>query len=171
MESSCRPPTFDAMGTPIAATSIDPLDTLRDVLPAGYGLDFASQVASDFSYQTRLCEEWIGQGNRSSILRLDDSIEIARQAYRGYDIVYSNRLHVLLLAMSAGVMAVPILAPGQSQKIRGVFEDLGLRPRIIEAGRGATQTDTNTPESPEMESYHKAQLALVGGLANALGGN
>jgi hypothetical protein len=148
---------------------LDPIDILRDLLPTGYELHFASQVGSDFSYQTRLFEDWTGMDNRSSLLRFDDSIESARRAYASYEIVYSNRLHALLLAMSSGAMAVPVLAPGQSQKIRGVFEDLGLGSRIIEAGGTETKTETNLDKSAEQESYLKAQRALVDGLAKALG--
>ncbi|HSG37004.1 MAG TPA: polysaccharide pyruvyl transferase family protein [Paracoccaceae bacterium] len=148
---------------------LDPVGALRDLVPAGFGLDFAWQVASDSSYQTRLCEEWIGMGNRTSILGLDLSIESARQAYGRYDIVYSNRLHVLLLAMSAGAYAVPVLAPGQGEKIRGVFADLGLEARIVDAGGTVAKTDPSIDKTIDSEGYQKAQRALIDGLAEALG--
>ena len=110
-------------------------------------------------------------GHRASIHRHDESIESARDIYGQYDIVYSNRLHVLLLAMSAGAYAVPVLSAGQSQKIRGVFEDLGLSARIVEAGRVLVQTDTSLSDTAQSEPYLKAQRDLVRGLAEAVGPN
>ena len=168
----CRSqPSRKALASFRRQTGLDPVGLLGDLLPAGYDLDFAWQVASDAPYQRRLCEDWVGMGNRASIHRLDESIESAREIYGQYDIVYSNRLHVLLLAMSAGAYAVPVLSAGQSQKIRGVFADLGLSARIVETGSALAQTDTNLSDTAEFEPYLKAQSDLVRGLAEAVGPN
>ncbi len=166
----CRDrPSRKALASFRKQTGLDPVGLLPDLLPAGYDLDFAWQVASDAPYQRRLCEDWIGMGNPASIHRLDESIESARNIYGQYDIVYSNRLHVLLLAMSVGAYAVPVLAAGQSEKIRGVFADLGLSARIVEAGSVLVQTDTNLSDPAKFEPYLKAQRDLVDGLAEAVG--
>lgn len=168
----CRTqPSRKALASFRRQTGLDPVGLLGDLIPAGYDLDFAWQVASDAPYQRRLCEDWIGLGNRASIHRLDESIESARDVYGQYDIVYSNRLHVLLLAMSAGAYAVPVLSAGQSQKIRGVFADLGLSARIVETGSALVQTDTNLSDAAQSEPFLKAQRALVRGLAEAVGTN
>lgn len=168
----CRSqPSRKALASFRRQTGLDPVGLLGDLLPAGYDLDFAWQVASDAPYQRRLCEDWVGMGNRASIHRLDESIESAREIYGQYDIVYSNRLHVLLLAMSAGAYAVPVLSAGQSQKIRGVFADLGLSARIVEPASVLVQTDTSLSDTAQSEPYLKAQRALVRGLAEAVGPN
>ena len=50
--------------------------------------------------------------------------------------IVSNRLHGLLIAASRGAIPVPLLNSGE-QKIRGVFEQAGLAPLILEAGAPA----------------------------------
>lgn len=148
---------------------LDAVAALSGLLPKGYSLDFAWQVASDAPYQTQLCEEWADLGHRPTLYPLNESIEQAQETYQTCDVVYSNRLHVLLLAMSVGAYAVPVLAPGQSRKIRGIFSDLGLESRIVDAGGPILETDPDRAESRDIEAFATAQRALALGIAELLG--
>lgn len=51
-------------------------------------------------------------------------------------VIFSNRLHGLLLAASRGVLPVAQL-DAQEQKVRGIFEDAGLADLILPADQGA----------------------------------
>jgi polysaccharide pyruvyl transferase WcaK-like protein len=54
------------------------------------------------------------------------SIEENLLEYANVDYVFSNRLHVLLLALRAGVTPIALVRRGSNAKIRGLFSDMGL---------------------------------------------
>lgn len=57
--------------------------------------------------------------------RISD-IEANRVLYGAAEAVVSNRLHVLLLAMSAGGLPIALIRPGEQLKIAGLYRDIGL---------------------------------------------
>lgn len=101
------------------------------------GLDpvFGWQVARD-----EACNRRLAALTGAGILPLPGSCEgrldAALEAYGEAAVIVSNRLHGLLIAASRGAIPVPLLNSGE-QKIRGVFEQAGLAPLILEAGAPA----------------------------------
>lgn len=146
----------------------DPISSLCELLPANFQLDFTWQVDTDAAYQQHLHNRWTDLGNLSISLPLTEGIEAARKVYQTYRIVYSNRLHVLLLAMSAGAYAVPVLKPGHGQKIRGIYEDLGLQSRIVEIGGPTQKTDPNRDRNDEITAYKSAKDKLIRDISDVL---
>jgi len=61
-------------------------------------------------------------------------ITACRALYADCRIIYSNRLHALLLAMSAGATPVAIVDPKADVKIVGVFDSMGLSGNVCQLG-------------------------------------
>lgn len=73
-----------------------------------------------------------GGGGDFFVKPLMNSVEENVGFYANSDYVFSNRLHVLLLALRAGATPVALIKNGGNRKIRGLFSDLGLEDFCID---------------------------------------
>lgn len=91
---------------------------------------FGWQVARDEACNRRLAA-LTGAGTLSLPGSCEGRLEAALASYGEVSVIVSNRLHGLLIAASRGAIPVPLLNSGE-QKIRGVFEQAGLAPLILD---------------------------------------
>lgn len=93
-----------------------------------FAVEFCSQVRRDDAYQEQIGRGFSVAVGCRALATVDDALEFySRQA-----LVFSNRLHVLLLAWRAGAIPVATLLPGKNEKIRRLFHDLEMGSHIIE---------------------------------------
>lgn len=88
------------------------------------------QVEFDESFQHQLASKF-AEFN-PTIKNLTYSIAENVEIFRTCKYVLSNRLHVLLLAMSAGCTPIALVNPVQNKKITGIFIDNGLDEYIFD---------------------------------------
>jgi polysaccharide pyruvyl transferase WcaK-like protein len=93
-----------------------------------------SQVGRDSTgmraLHARLCERFGEQ--RISLVETESSLEMADHWYSMIERVYSNRLHVLLLAATSGTLPVAVLPGKKHGKVSALFADLGLSTNVVD---------------------------------------
>jgi len=87
---------------------------------------------------SRLCKRF-GE-ERISLIETDSSLETACHWYSMTERVYSNRLHVLLLAANAGARPVAVLPGGNHGKVSALFADLGLSTNVVDMQGGTIES-------------------------------
>lgn len=94
---------------------------------------FVSQVRRDDEFNERLCERYVAETNRDAELVRCHRIGDAFRTYCGVETIFSNRLHVLLMAARAGAVPVPLVRKSADSKIIAIFEELGLSENVVYA--------------------------------------
>ena len=89
---------------------------------------FSWQVKRD---QTQARELRTAYDPEGELLPCDHTIEQSRLIYAQSALTVTNRLHVFLLALSAGGLAVLLLEEGSNNKIRGIVKDIDLEHLIM----------------------------------------
>lgn len=120
-------------------TDIDGNSNIIDVLlklKEKYILKPVLQVELDRDYITYL-EKNIDSRN-DPVSFIHDGQESIYAEYAKAKLVVSNRLHVLLFALSQGTMVIPVINRKLHFKVAGVFEDMGLGDVIFD-----TNSDSN----------------------------
>ena len=84
-----------------------------------------TQVGFDHIHNRELANR-LGIASRCEFIDVSSDLNAAEAAYRNVDIVFSNRLHVLLVAMRQGAKIVAVLDPVKNRKIVGIFEAIGF---------------------------------------------
>lgn len=102
---------------------------------------FVSQVKRDEAYQSDLQLRLSKDASVKFYRESKDSEKEIFSSYEGVDIVYSNRLHVLLFAASRGAIPVPLVESDKHMKIVGIFKDVGLESLIFDISGGASLDD------------------------------
>lgn len=85
--------------------------------------DWSFQVEADENYIKNLISI---NSDKIEVKDLTFSISNARNFYSEYEYVITNRLHVLLLAVSVGCKTIALLQKEKNKKIEGILNDLGL---------------------------------------------
>lgn len=67
----------------------------------------------------------------------EEGVGAAIDDYADAAYVFSNRLHVLLLAWRGGVVPMPFLKTGDNRKIEGIFADVGLADLCVREASGS----------------------------------
>lgn len=110
----------------------------------GSTVKFVAQVGRDAQFMRDLME--MARSVAGSTLEYHvctDDIEAARAIYSDCRVIYSNRLHGLLLAMSAGVVPVAVVDRKADVKIVGVFDSMGMGSQIADLGSPTLPPDIN----------------------------
>lgn len=93
----------------------------------GRPLKFVAQVKSDLPLMQALARDYAKGGGRVvSFFDMTADLSLSAEAYGDCAIVFSNRLHVLLLSLSMGAIPAAVIQKDGDLKIRGVFEAIGL---------------------------------------------
>lgn len=92
---------------------------------SSYEYVFVAQVKRDIYFQKQLSERFKGEGVSTSFVSCWDDCSAANSLYSGCRYVFSNRLHVLLLAASQKCFPIPVINERLDPKILGVFRDIG----------------------------------------------
>lgn len=88
---------------------------------------FIAQVGRDLPFMERVYEAVSPvHSGQVSLKDTSKSIDQSVAVYEQVKVLYSNRLHALLLGASAGATPVALIDNIHDVKIRGVFEDIGL---------------------------------------------
>lgn len=99
------------------------------VSSAGFTPVLTVQVERDLAFAERVR----ANAPRPIELAVLRTIPEAESFYDTCDMAIGNRLHVLLLAASRGCIPVGILKRGTNQKIRALFQDIGLADSIVDS--------------------------------------
>ncbi|MBW6506881.1 MAG: polysaccharide pyruvyl transferase family protein [Rhodobacteraceae bacterium] len=134
---------------------------------------FVAQVATDLPFMHRLFEDAkAGHGGAVSFVDLTTSLWAFRaQAYGDCAVLFSNRLHALLLGLAAGATPVACLHPTHDMKIRGVFEEFGLSGSLFDLNaEGLPPMDwvRLAPSKTTMSRIHQAGQELRDGISRAM---
>jgi polysaccharide pyruvyl transferase WcaK-like protein len=127
------------------------IDTMlaRLVATAPHGARYlvVTQVGFDQGRNREIAQR-LGIAPHCDFVNVASDLDAAEAAYRGTDIVFSNRLHVLLIAMRQGARTIGLLERDKNRKIVGIFELLGLGHCIWDINRdtGQTYADALYPE-------------------------
>lgn len=100
-------------------------------LPAGVSCRLAVQVERDRPGMQQLAERLRGAGLRVELFEETRDIGALQRRYGELDLVVSNRLHVLLLAASAGSHVVACVDE-RNEKILGLFESSGREDLLLD---------------------------------------
>ncbi len=92
---------------------------------------FFSQVRRDEDYMLQLFQEFSDKGFDCEYIASYSDMEKIEAGYRNCSVLFSNRLHVLLLSASVGALPIPCIVDGESRKINCLFSDLGLTDNIV----------------------------------------
>jgi polysaccharide pyruvyl transferase WcaK-like protein len=128
-------PDYDQVIKRQIASVLDTVDPTRklEVL-------IAAQVDADLRYLDDLAAT-LSQARQTTVLRNRLSEQEALELYAASQVVVSNRLHVLLLALRQGTPAFAAIDPKADSKVAGIYADIGFGDLIV-ANR---TTDTSAP--------------------------
>ncbi|RZK02171.1 MAG: polysaccharide pyruvyl transferase family protein [Flavobacterium sp.] len=100
-------------------------------LPGSFQLTIAYQVAFDREASKSLSKS-LSEFFDTEFIDKNLSISEAESLYHGSRLVLSNRLHVILLALQAGCLAMPFVSMEGNTKITSIFSDNGLDDLVID---------------------------------------
>lgn len=114
----------------------DIIEIVSSVIETRPGLNFkfVSQVEEDAEFMlelSRLMQK--NYGVKTSHENFTGILDHYISIYGDCQIIFSNRLHALLLGASAGAKPAAVLRPDHDMKIRGVLKAISLNERIFEA--------------------------------------
>lgn len=101
--------------------------------PSDVQLCFIAQVGRDLDFMSAL-QSKVNEAypNRSCVLDVSNDIYDAQDAYTSVSVLFSNRLHALLLGLRSGARPAAFIDSALDIKIRGVFEDAGITGQIFD---------------------------------------
>lgn len=103
---------------------------LRGASSCGFDLTPVVQVSLDNQFMKKISDELSICSSFKQYPNNDE--EEIFEIYKNSRIVVSNRLHVLIFAMSMGAIPIPIIDPAKNKKVAGVFTQIGLTELIFE---------------------------------------
>ncbi|MBK0053475.1 polysaccharide pyruvyl transferase family protein [Stenotrophomonas sp. S39] len=105
------------------------IEKIGRMIAASFAADtdivLVSQVARDTPGMLELQEFLSSLGMKCDFEDVTYSLDAASKVYSTCSVIYSNRLHALLLAASNGVAPCPVISAQVDRKISGIFLDLG----------------------------------------------
>jgi Uncharacterized conserved protein len=129
---------------------------LVPLLDTSKRIKLCSQVLRDVPLQHELFKALQHRGFDVEFVPVPSTIEEAIKTYHGAESVISNRLHVLLLAISAGAKPIPLLEKDRNNKIRGIFADLGCQWLLSNGIESAPQQYDQDDDSLQEEALLKS---------------
>ncbi len=107
---------------------------LHQTVDSSIDFVFYAQVERDIDYMKELFSEIrlldFNSNRQCQFINQDKSIKNALDTLSKSDLVLSNRLHVLLFAISVNSKVLPFIYKGYNEKIIGLFSDLGLESKV-----------------------------------------
>jgi polysaccharide pyruvyl transferase WcaK-like protein len=140
---------------PSAAEKIERLAMLvAQNTPSDVQLCFIAQVGRDLEFMSTL-QSKVDKAypNRSCVLDVSNSIYDAQTEYSSVSVLFSNRLHALLLGLKSGARPAAFINSALDIKIRGVFEDAGITGQIF---------DINDPASVDIKDALDGSFSFDG---------
>ncbi|WP_159094844.1 polysaccharide pyruvyl transferase family protein [Stenotrophomonas sp. ESTM1D_MKCIP4_1] len=105
------------------------IEKIGEMINASFAVDtqivLVSQVARDTPGMLELQELLMSLGFKCDFEDVTDSLNAASKVYSTCSLIYSNRLHALLLAASNGAAPCPVISAQVDRKISGIFLDVG----------------------------------------------
>lgn len=124
---------------------------------AEYG--FISQVDTDDDGMKEL-KAWFDSNYdlKSDLLCCSTDIEKLRAYYCQCKIIYSNRLHVLLMSGFSGVLPVPVIDPSRNIKIVNLYKSINLESLVVDIN--SLDLIGKVPEVNVESVFHQQRLTL-----------
>lgn len=137
------------------------LDSIVQLVCVEWGktLVIAHQVDWDYEFCKWLSDRYQNSCKIVFIERYIDS-QYMYDLYSGAFMVFSNRLHVLLLAMLCGALSMAVVERASEHKITGIFSDAGLSRLIVDIDRGSSSVDILPGIAADADRI-KAEIALA----------
>jgi polysaccharide pyruvyl transferase WcaK-like protein len=101
---------------------------------SGARLSFVTQVSFDSERNANL-RQLLDPGLANSEILESSSEPTVSAEYARATAVFSNRLHVLLLALRQGVPAYAVIDPAVNSKIAGIYRTVGLEDYIVDISK------------------------------------
>lgn len=123
---------------------------------------FVSQVGRDNRFMREMADKINGLGlGVAEFVSCSDDIDACQEAYADCVTLYSNRLHGLMLAMSAGARPFALIDETVDRKIVGIFRDAGWEPNIHLLGGALTDEEIVASFNPSAPVQGAAQVAQL----------
>lgn len=118
------------------------LDSIVQLVCVGWSktLVISHQVGWDYEFCKWLSDRYQNSCKIVFIERYIDS-KYMHDLYSDALMVFSNRLHVLLLAMLCGSLPMAVVEKSSEHKITGIFSDAGLTRLIVDIDKGSSAVD------------------------------
>lgn len=135
------------------------LDAIAELVCQTWGkkLVISYQVESDRTFCQHLAERY---SVLHSVLFVKERVDLdsMQRVYSGAFMVFSNRLHVLMLAMAYGAIPIAVIDKINHHKITGIFQDANLSHLLIDINAG---TSNLSPLSSLVERAAEIQQHLA----------
>ena len=93
------------------------------------------QVEMDQPFCQQLAERYAAS-HQAIFVKEQVDLDSMREIYGNAFIVFSNRLHVLMLAMALGAIPIAVVDTANHSKITGIFQDADLHRLVVDVGAG-----------------------------------
>ncbi|XPF95065.1 polysaccharide pyruvyl transferase family protein [Colwellia sp. RE-S-Sl-9] len=110
---------------------INEVNRTQEIITTGFQVEFDKEVNNSLIQNSDV--------NDKSTLSLTSSLDENVAFYSTCKYVLSNRLHVLLLALSAGAIPIAVINRKENAKIVGIFESLDLSHCLIDSSEVSLQ--------------------------------
>ena len=104
---------------------------------------FTYQVNKDFPFMQQLYEACKDYHTNITLVSDLITLENAQEYYGNSSLVFSNRLHILLLAYKYHALTVGLTDIAEHVKIKGIFEDARLANHLIDINQTFAKIETN----------------------------
>lgn len=123
---------------------------------------FISQVGRDDRFMREMADKINDLGlGAADFVSCSDDIDACQEAYADCKALYSNRLHGLMLAMSAGATPFALIDDTVDRKILGIFQDAGWSSQIHPLGGTLTDQEITASFAPSEPVQGSAQVAQL----------
>jgi polysaccharide pyruvyl transferase WcaK-like protein len=113
------------------------LAVLRSVLSAERRIILSYQVKYDREACLEIYDHFKSEFPNIEVLDKKLLLKDAEDLYAGAKCVFSNRLHVLLLAMQTNTLAIPFINDVDNRKVTSIYNDNGLEDIMLYSDRDA----------------------------------
>jgi polysaccharide pyruvyl transferase WcaK-like protein len=130
--------------------------------PPYVSFKFVTQVAYDAGPNRALAEH-LGLLSNCAFVDVSNDLTKAAALYGSCDLVISNRLHVLLLALRNGASVIALVQNSANAKIVGLFSTLALSHLVVDVATGSMPRFERIPrvEPTDVDSLFRTQADLA----------
>lgn len=107
------------------------VEHLKHILPKDKKIKVVYQVKFDREPAIEIYDILSKSFDNIELIDSKLNLQDASDLYRDADYIVSNRLHVLLLGMVQGVIAFPLIIPGDNAKIINIYKDNNLEHYLL----------------------------------------
>lgn len=119
---------------------------------------FTYQVNKDLPFMKKLYEACLEYHNNITLIAELITLDNAQEYYGKSSLVFSNRLHILLLAYKYGALPIGLTDIAKHIKIKGIFEDARLANHLIDINQTFSEIETNYEK---LSDHMQSEVQLI----------